>query len=81
MFIRYMSLNSNKKITIKFVSIYLSLMTPILLLWYWSPAFALLFFLIYSAWHFGSTETIRWGIKNSFIGAPGFMIENILVCL
>lgn len=62
------SLNSNKKITIKFVSIYLSLMTPILLLWYWSPAFALLFFLIYSAWHFGSTETISWGIKNSFIG-------------
>tara|TARA_B100001094_G_C18191190_1_gene807363 strand:+ start:1930 stop:3921 length:1992 start_codon:yes stop_codon:yes gene_type:complete len=62
------SINSNKKITIKFIIFYLLLMTPILLLWYWSPIFALLVFLIYSAWHFGSTETISWGIKNSFIG-------------
>ena len=62
------SLNSNKKITIKFIFFYLLLMIPILLLWYWIPIVALLFFLIYSAWHFGITETISWGIKNSFIG-------------
>ena len=44
------------------------MMIPILLLWYWIPIVALLFFLTYSAWHFGITETISWGIKNSFIG-------------
>ena len=58
------SINSNKKITLKFIFFYLFLMIPILLLWYWSPIYALLFFLIYSSWHFGNTEAISWGIKK-----------------
>ena len=62
------SIISNKKITLKFIFFYLFLMIPILLLWYWSPIYALLVFLIYSSWHFGNTEAISWGIKNSFIG-------------
>lgn len=62
------SLTSNKKITLKFIFFYLLLMAPILILWYFTPTIALLFFLIYSAWHFGNTETVSWGIKNSIIG-------------
>ena len=62
------SLNRDKRITLKFIFLYLLLMAPIFLLWYWSPIIALLFFLVYSAWHFGNTETISWGIRNSFIG-------------
>ena len=53
------------------------MMIPILLLWYWIPIVALLF-LTYSAWHFGITETISWGIKNSFIG---FLWGSMLISI
>ena len=60
---------SNKKnISLKFIMIYLALMVPIFLLWYWFPLLGLIFFLIYSSWHFGQTDMENWQIKSKYIG-------------
>ena len=62
------SLVKKQKISLKFVIIYLLMMLPIFIIWYWSPSLALLLFILYSAWHFGQTELNYWGIKNYFLG-------------
>ena len=49
-------ISNKKKISLKFIMIYLALMVPIFLLWYWFPVLGLIFFLIYSSWHFGQTD-------------------------
>lgn len=62
------SLDNNTKINVKFVFYYLLMMIPILLIWFWIPVLGLIFFLIYSAWHFGQTEINNWGIESNLIG-------------
>ena len=62
------ALSKNKRITVSFVLKYLSLMAAVYLLWLFSPSIALLSFLLYSAWHFGETDTEEWGIQSPFIG-------------
>tara|TARA_B100001778_G_C18547297_1_gene611277 strand:- start:165 stop:1400 length:1236 start_codon:yes stop_codon:yes gene_type:complete len=62
------AVDKGKKITVKFVSRYLVLMVPVFLIWVWSPFIALVFFLVYSAWHFGQTDVNQWGIKSKAIG-------------
>jgi lycopene beta-cyclase len=52
-----------------FVIDYLIKGAAILLLWYISPFLGLIFFLIYSAWHFGQADFIQW---NSGQGATSF---------
>ena len=42
-------------------------MVPIVLIWFWIPVLGLIFFLIYSAWHFGQTEINNWNIASSAI--------------
>lgn len=59
--------NGSKKITFKFILAYLSLMLIILLIWIYAPLIALLFFILYSAWHFGQAETQNWNISSNFI--------------
>ena len=51
----------------KFVFYYLLMMVPILLIWFWIPTLGLVFFLIYSAWHFGQTEINNWKIESNTI--------------
>ena len=58
-----------KKITLKFVLSYLFLMLIILLIWIYAPAFGLLLFILYSAWHFGQAETKNWNINSNFIAS------------
>lgn len=62
------AIDKGKKITFKFVSRYMILMVPVFFLWIWSPSFALISFLIYSAWHFGQTDVEQWGIKSKIVG-------------
>lgn len=62
------AVDKGKKITVKFVSRYLVLMVPVFLIWVWNPFIALVFFLVYSAWHFGQTDVNQWGIKSKAIG-------------
>lgn len=62
------SLIKSQKITLKFIVIYIAMMVPIFLLWYWNPTLALIFFVFYSAWHFGQTELNHWGIENQIFG-------------
>ena len=62
------AIDQKKRVTFKFVSRYLGLMVPIFLIWIWSPQFALAFFLIYSAWHFGQTDIKQWKVKSQIVG-------------
>jgi Brp/Blh family beta-carotene 15,15'-monooxygenase len=62
------ALSKTKRITAPFVLKYLALMASVYLLWLFSPSFALMSFLLYSAWHFGETDTEEWGIRSPFIG-------------
>ena len=62
------TLDKNTKINVKFVFYYLLMMIPVLLIWLWIPVLGLIFFLIYSAWHFGQTEINNWGIESNLIG-------------
>lgn len=55
------------KITLKFVLSYLFLMLIVLLIWFYAPIIGLLFFILYSAWHFGQAETQNWNIDSNFI--------------
>ena len=48
-------LSKKNTINFKFIFYYLLMMVPILLIWFWVPTLGLVFFLIYSAWHFGQT--------------------------
>ena len=59
------SLFSTNKITVRFVVTYLLLMVPIFLIWMLSPLVGLLFFLIYSSWHFGQTDFKSWGLESN----------------
>ena len=60
-------LSSVKKVTLKFILLYLGLMAPIFLIWHFAPILGLVFFLVYSAWHFGQTDMENWGISNPAI--------------
>ena len=60
-------INKKNTINLKFVFYYLLMMVPILLIWFWMPTLGLVFFLIYSAWHFGQTEINNWRIKSNTI--------------
>ena len=62
------SLSKSKRITFSFVFKYLGLMSVVYILWLASPTFALVSFLLYSAWHFGETDIEEWGINSRLIG-------------
>ena len=75
------SLIKSQKITLKFIIIYIAMMVPIFLLWYWNPTLALIFFVFYSAWHFGQTELNLGNKKSNFWIFMGKFNIYILVCL
>ena len=62
------ALSKSKRITFSFVVKYLGLMSVVYLLWLAAPTFALVSFLLYSAWHFGETDIEEWGINSMLIG-------------
>lgn len=62
------AIEKEKKVSMKFIVRYILLMAPIFLLWLWEPPLALIVFLIYSAWHFGQTDTKQWGVRSKIIG-------------
>lgn len=68
---------SVKKVTLKFIFLYLLLMVPIFLIWHFMPVIGLIFFLIYSAWHFGQTDMVNWGFSNSLLS---FLWGMSLLC-
>ena len=47
-----------------FIARYLGIMAMVVLLWLVSPIIGLIFFLIYSAWHFGETDLVEWQRAN-----------------
>ena len=47
-----------------FIARYLGIMALVVLLWLVSPIAGLIFFLIYSAWHFGETDLVEWQRAN-----------------
>lgn len=49
-----------------FVGFYLLVMLAVVLLWSWQPGWGLLFFLAYSAWHFGETDFNHWHMPQPF---------------
>lgn len=57
--------NINEKISIPFIIKYLLIALVYLILWMLAPSIALLFFLIYSAWHFGQTDMKEWFPKEN----------------
>ena len=62
------TLNTNKKINFSFVIRYLSIMALVYLFWLVSPTLSLIAFIIYSAWHFGQTDSEEWQINNNYVG-------------
>ena len=56
--------NSSKKLTISFILLYLLLMIPIFILWVLNPSLSLVFFILFSSWHFGQTDMRYWNIKS-----------------
>ncbi len=52
--------NINEKIRIPFIIKYLSIAFVYFILWMLAPSIALLFFLVYSAWHFGQSDMKEW---------------------
>jgi Brp/Blh family beta-carotene 15,15'-monooxygenase len=68
---------------IRFISLYLIAMIACFLLWILSPVLALLFFLAYSAWHFGESDMKEWfpaykGRINNWIWG-GLLLGSILL--
>ncbi|MFN5704869.1 MAG: beta-carotene 15,15'-dioxygenase, Brp/Blh family [bacterium] len=57
--------NINEKIRISFIIKYLSIAFIYFILWMFAPSIALIFFLIYSAWHFGQSDMQEWFPKNN----------------
>ena len=53
-----------QNIRLTFVISYLSKAFALLLLWLFVPNLALLFFLLYSAWHFGEADMHEWQFKK-----------------
>ncbi len=53
-----------QNISLVFVMSYLSKASVFLLVWLFVPNLALLFFLIYSAWHFGEADMYEWQFKK-----------------
>ncbi|MFY7920234.1 MAG: beta-carotene 15,15'-dioxygenase, Brp/Blh family [Chryseotalea sp.] len=51
---------------LKFIVSYVGKGILLGLLWYWQPDFALLAFLIFSAWHFGQADFEAWKLPSSF---------------
>ncbi len=47
---------------IRFIGMYIGIMFAIVALWWVSPVVGLLFFLAYSAWHFGETDLKHWKV-------------------
>lgn len=54
---------TNKKLTIHIIK-YLSLSFVILFLFWLSPLFGLVFFLLFSSWHFGETDFSHWQLSD-----------------
>ena len=52
-------------------------MIPIFVLWLLAPKVGLLFFLVYSSWHFGQTDMEHWNIHSRLVG---FIWGVILLC-
>ena len=74
--------NLNSRIKPKFVINYLGLAFLNLILWVFFPIGALLFFIGYSAWHFGQTDLREWQPKNINAlknGAWGILILSIIL--
>jgi Brp/Blh family beta-carotene 15,15'-monooxygenase len=63
-------LSQGKKIKgfalVKFIIYYLIIMASIVALWLLSPTIGLMLFLLYSAWHFGETDTRNFGFYTPF---------------
>jgi Brp/Blh family beta-carotene 15,15'-monooxygenase len=59
--------NKNQNIW-KFSIVYIILMIPVFILWYVLPLAGLLFFLLYSAWHFGQSDMAQWKINHPISG-------------
>jgi len=62
------ALSKTKRITLPFVIKYLGLMAMVYVLWVISPGIAVFSFILYSAWHFGETDTQEWEIYSAAIG-------------
>lgn len=74
--------NLNSHIKAKFVINYLGLVFLNLILWVFFPIGALLFFIGYSAWHFGQTDLREWQPKttNAFKNTSwGILILSIIL--
>jgi Brp/Blh family beta-carotene 15,15'-monooxygenase len=56
---------TNKKQLVYFILEYLFKGILLGLLWFVFPDLALLFFIVYSAWHFGQADFIEWKLKHS----------------
>jgi len=59
--------NKNQNIW-KFSIVYIIMMVPVFILWYFLPLAGLLFFLLYSAWHFGQSDMAQWKIYHPISG-------------
>lgn len=67
---------ANKNI-VTFIGSYLIKGLTMLLVWELSPITGLLFFIIYSAWHFGQADFIQWKLKSgsmSFLWGLGMIL-------
>lgn len=56
--------NINERIRIPFIIKYLSIAFIYFILWMFVPSIALIFFLVYSAWHFGQSDMQEWFPKR-----------------
>ncbi len=56
--------NINERIRIPFIIKYLLIAFIYFILWMFAPSIALIFFLVYSAWHFGQSDMQEWFPKR-----------------
>lgn len=66
---------------LKYVLAYLAMGAFVFALFWVYPFLGLLFFLIFSAWHFGNTDFLAWGNKNVIHGFlwGGYYLGGILI--
>jgi Brp/Blh family beta-carotene 15,15'-monooxygenase len=61
-------LNSDKTIkrpTVGFIVRYLTCVIALFIVWMITPQLSLLFFIVYSSWHFGESDLFHWGISKN----------------
>lgn len=66
---------------IKFIGFYILKAIAFATLWYFFPDYALVFFIIFSVWHFGQTDFDEWKLPQGFLSTIWGIIVLLLILI